>query len=154
LFWHITQRSSKKRARAIKGRCELYALGSTNPNACCATSSIEVIFHPSQPIEITRRRRIERTRVSLDPLVRRRHGLIDYIKSSIHPTFHERRDGRSNSPVLISRLISAGRGRDAGPAQVSFTVKMHRFRVESLLLRHVAGLLGPHKVVDKTLQVT
>ena len=68
-----------------------------------------------------------------------RHWLIDNIKSSIHRPLHDRRCCRSEPPVLIFFVMAAGRGGNARPAQISFTVKMHGFRVESMLLCHTAG---------------
>jgi hypothetical protein len=138
LFWHITQPRSKKRARSIMDHRELFALDS--PNSKCLLRNFR--DRSDLPAASTSRDHAKAknrapTRQPRPIGSTPRYGLIDHIKSSVHRTFHDRRGGRSNSPVLISLLISAGRGRDAGPAQVSFTAKNARIprRIDAALPR-------------------
>lgn len=63
-------KSSKKRAKANQVALIPPRWIRPRSDAYWATSSIEVIFQPPRPVEITRSRRIERPRVCFDPSVR------------------------------------------------------------------------------------
>jgi hypothetical protein len=79
--------------------------------------------------------------------------LLDNIKSTVYGPLHSRGSFGPVSFILPFLVIPAGGSCDAGPAQISFTIKMDRIRIEPMLVRDITGLVALKKRQSETLKV-